>query len=158
MSHYQERGRAATKSCRRGWAPPTSGRQTLAAHPFRAAAPCKGNCSCGRTVSRASSAQASLWGYVCRSPPRLTRVSQGHLPGLLMRPKMQYTIDLLPPQAAGFVPKMRTNDALVTQGIIVTTAGTPGVKIPSHAPPGYAYPEEADYTRSLGYLENGNQR
>ncbi|EPT01663.1 hypothetical protein FOMPIDRAFT_1085269, partial [Fomitopsis schrenkii] len=69
-----------------------------------------------------------------------------------------YTIDLLPPQAAGFVPKMRTNDALVTQGIIVTTAGTPGVKIPSHAPPGYAYPEEADYTRSLGYLENGNQR
>ncbi|KAH9928377.1 uncharacterized protein B0H18DRAFT_1157817 [Fomitopsis serialis] len=29
---------------------------------------------------------------------------------------------------------------------------------PSHAPPGYAYSEEADYNNTLGYLENGNQR
>ena len=71
---------------------------------------------------------------------------------------MQYTIDLLPPQAAGFVPKARPSEALVTQGIIVTTVGAAGVRIPSHAPPGYVFPDEADYTRSLGYLENGNQR
>ena len=71
---------------------------------------------------------------------------------------MQYTLALLPPHAAGFVSKLQMSESVATQKFTVTTAGAPGINIPSHAPPGYAHSEEADYNNTLGYLENGNQR
>ncbi|KAH9831610.1 uncharacterized protein C8Q71DRAFT_715091 [Rhodofomes roseus] len=98
-----------------------------------------------------SGGKRALWGELLVKPDSKPSFV---CPGFSLR----YALALLPPEAAGFVPKIHTNEPLVAQKIAVTTAGAPGVSVPSHAPPGYTYPEEADYTNALGYLENGNQR
>ncbi|KZT67457.1 hypothetical protein DAEQUDRAFT_713475 [Daedalea quercina L-15889] len=102
-------------------------------------------------ASMSGGSSRTLWGeLLVKSDSKPSFVCPGFSLG--------YTVSLFPAQAAGFVPKVQSNEPLATQKISVTTTGPAGVSIRSHAPPGYEYPEEADYTNTLGYLENGNQR
>lgn len=68
---------------------------------------------------------------------------------------MQYTLELLPWSAPGFVTP---EGPLLTEPVTIVTAHVPGVVPRSYAPPGYVKPERGDYNKAMGLLENGNQR
>ena len=50
------------------------------------------------------------------------------------------------------------NSVLLSEEVTLTTRQIPGLISRSYAPPGYEKPQVADYARSVGLLENGNQR
>ncbi|KIK55150.1 hypothetical protein GYMLUDRAFT_176063 [Collybiopsis luxurians FD-317 M1] len=77
------------------------------------------------------------------------------------RLSIRYTIDLLPFVAPGFQLDKMTNEdpTLLSEPITICTTHTPGVVPRSYMPPGYEQPVGGgDYNRSMGMLENGNQR
>ncbi|KIM40543.1 hypothetical protein M413DRAFT_445985 [Hebeloma cylindrosporum] len=78
---------------------------------------------------------------------------------------VRYSLDLLPFIAPGFVPAGVTPNGdpgkrtvLLTEWVVITTKQIPGLVPQSYAPPGYEKPQGVDYNKSLGLLENGNQR
>ena len=78
---------------------------------------------------------------------------------------LKYSLDLLPFVAPGFVPAGVTANedpakkaVLLTEWVVITTKQIPGLVPHSYAPPGYEKPQGVDYNKSLGLLENGNQR
>lgn len=78
---------------------------------------------------------------------------------------LKYSLDLLPFVAPGFVPTGITPNedpgkktVLLTEWVVITTKQIPGLVPHSYAPPGYEKPQGVDYNKSLGLLENGNQR
>jgi hypothetical protein len=70
----------------------------------------------------------------------------------------QYTLDLLPVEAAGFVPSLPAEEVLVSTKVTIVTANIPGMIPRSSAPPGYTERPSGDYNNAMGLLENGNQR
>lgn len=72
---------------------------------------------------------------------------------------MQYELQLLPFQAPGFVSVNTEGEmVLLSERVTIATKQTPGITPRSHAPPGYEKPQQVDYNKSVGLLENGNQR
>ncbi|KAF9466643.1 hypothetical protein BDZ94DRAFT_1212834 [Collybia nuda] len=72
---------------------------------------------------------------------------------------IQYHLELLPFKAPGFVSAIMEGDvALLTEKVTIATMQTPGITPRSRAPPGYERPQQVDYNKSVGFLENGNQR
>jgi len=78
---------------------------------------------------------------------------------------LKYSLDLLPFVAPGFVPAGITPNedpgkktVFLTEWVVITTKQIPGLVPHSYAPPGYEKPQRVDYNKSLGLLENGNQR
>lgn len=62
-------------------------------------------------------------------------------------------------ESPNFTPdKTSSDETLTSTKITIATMPTPGIKIRSHAPPGYIQPQGGDYNKSMGLLENGNQR
>ncbi|KAL0954351.1 hypothetical protein HGRIS_003344 [Hohenbuehelia grisea] len=49
-------------------------------------------------------------------------------------------------------------ERLLAEAIEIVSRQMPGVVTRSYAPPGYQKPQGGDYNRSMGLLENGNQR
>lgn len=50
------------------------------------------------------------------------------------------------------------DSTLLSEKVTICTTHAPGIVPRSYMPPGYEQPEGGgDYTRSMGYLENGNQ-
>ena len=72
----------------------------------------------------------------------------------------KYKLELLTFEAAGFVgPVYEGKDpALLSEQVTLTTRQIPGLTTRSYAPPGYEKPKAVDYSKSVGLLENGNQR
>lgn len=72
----------------------------------------------------------------------------------------KYKLELLPFEAAGFVgPVYEGKDSvLLSEQVTLTTRQIPGLTTRSYAPPGYEKPKAVDYSKSVGLLENGNQR
>ena len=50
------------------------------------------------------------------------------------------------------------DSVLLSEEVTLTTRQIPGLITRSYAPPGYEKPKEVDYAKSMGLLENGNQR
>ncbi|KAF8968053.1 hypothetical protein BDZ97DRAFT_1655513 [Flammula alnicola] len=76
---------------------------------------------------------------------------------------IRYSLDLLPFKAPGFTsapspPNAGNNPVLLTEWVNIATKQVPGITPHSYAPPGYEKPQAIDYNKSLGLLENGNQR
>ncbi|TFK60980.1 hypothetical protein BDN72DRAFT_778754 [Pluteus cervinus] len=80
---------------------------------------------------------------------------------------IRYQLDLLPFSAPGYTPAQAEqfgimgtgqSSALLSEPVSITTAPPPGVVARSYAPPGYVKPPAGDYNKSVGLLENGNQR
>jgi len=73
---------------------------------------------------------------------------------------IRYKLELLPFEAAGFVrPVYEGKDSvLLSEQVTLTTRQIPGLTTRSYAPPGYEKPKAVDYSKSVGLLENGNQR
>jgi len=75
---------------------------------------------------------------------------------------VRYSIDLLPFVVPGFQLDTAAGDdnpALLSEAVIICTTHAPGIVPQSYTPPGYAPPEGGgDYNKSMGMLENGNQR
>lgn len=68
-------------------------------------------------------------------------------------------MELLPFEAAGFKQADTEEGAvLLSDRVIVATQQTPGIRPWSHIPPGYEKPQQVDYNKAVGFLENGNQR
>jgi len=69
-------------------------------------------------------------------------------------------LELLPFEAAGFVKAASEgkNSFLLSEQVTLTTRQIPGLITRSYAPPGYEKPQAVDYNKSVGLLENGNQR
>lgn len=49
-------------------------------------------------------------------------------------------------------------EPLISVPVTVVTRQAPGVKTRSYAPPGYEKRQGGDYNKSMGFMENGNQR
>jgi len=73
---------------------------------------------------------------------------------------IRYKLELSPFEAAGFVGPVYEGKypALLSEQVTITTKQIPGLTIRSYAPPGYEKPKAVDYSKSVGLLENGNQR
>ncbi|KAF5391540.1 hypothetical protein D9757_002499 [Collybiopsis confluens] len=74
---------------------------------------------------------------------------------------IRYSIDLLPFDAPGFqLDNVADEDpVLLSDQVTICTTHTPGITPRSYMPPGYEQPVGGgDYIRSMGMLENGNQR
>jgi len=73
---------------------------------------------------------------------------------------IQYKLELLPFETAGFVGPVYEgkNPALLSEQVTITTKQIPGLITRFYAPPGYEKPKAVDYSKSVGLLENGNQR
>lgn len=71
---------------------------------------------------------------------------------------MQYHLDLQPFEAAGFVTVAPKAAPLLRQKVTIANFPALGVPIRSQAPPEYVQEQGADYNKSVGLLENGNQR
>lgn len=71
----------------------------------------------------------------------------------------QYTVDFAGFETAGWVTKSQgqKDKPLQSEPVEITSRQLAGLNMRSNAPPGYQKPE-IDYNKSLGYLENGNQR
>lgn len=78
--------------------------------------------------------------------------------GGLNRFYVKYSLELLPFSAAGFVADEGGPAVLVKEEVAIVTRQIPGLIAQSYAPPGYEKPQDVDYNKSLGLLENGNQR
>lgn len=50
------------------------------------------------------------------------------------------------------------NPLFLSAPVEIAIKQTPGITAQSYAPPGYEKPQMVDYNKSLGLLENGNQR
>lgn len=50
------------------------------------------------------------------------------------------------------------DSVLLSEQVTLTTRQIPGLITRSYAPPGYEKPKAVDYSKSVGLLENGNQR
>ncbi|KAK7436992.1 hypothetical protein VKT23_006722 [Stygiomarasmius scandens] len=86
-------------------------------------------------------------------------IKQGLKPSFVFpRLSIRYTLDLLPFEAPGFVSSSGDKEYLHSERIAITTQPASGPAPKSYAPPGYERPTGGDYTRSMGMLENGNQR
>jgi hypothetical protein len=70
---------------------------------------------------------------------------------------IRYSLELVGFTAAGFVMN-KGNDVLLKEEVTIATRQIPGLVTHSYAPPGYEKPQDVDYNKSLGLLENGNQR
>ena len=72
----------------------------------------------------------------------------------------KYKLDLLPFETAGFVGPVYEgkNPVLLSEQVTITTRQIPELRTRSYAPPGYEKPKAVDYSKSVGLLENGNQR
>ncbi|THU84184.1 hypothetical protein K435DRAFT_733492 [Dendrothele bispora CBS 962.96] len=96
-------------------------------------------------------------------------IKQGLKPSFIFpRLSIRYTLDLLPFEAPGFqsspLPSSQSSSSVVERDILhseritITSQPAPGFAPKSYAPPGYERPSGGDYNRSMGMLENGNQR
>ncbi|KAJ8494400.1 hypothetical protein ONZ45_g13244 [Pleurotus djamor] len=72
--------------------------------------------------------------------------------------RVKYMLHLLPFQAPGFIPEGEKGEALISVPVSIVMRQTPGVRMRSYAPPGYEKPQGGDYNKSMGFMENGNQR
>jgi len=96
----------------------------------------------------------------------LKRVFQGELevakglkPSFIFpKVSLRYTLVLLPFDVQDFVPSSPPSPVLISEPVKICTRQVPGLKIHSYAPPGYDKPNLIDYNKSVGLLENGNQR
>lgn len=73
---------------------------------------------------------------------------------------MQYLVNFEGFEATGWQAKShdsRAKGPLFTAEVKITSRQLAGLSMRSNAPPGYQRPV-VDYNKSLGYLENGNQR
>jgi hypothetical protein len=70
---------------------------------------------------------------------------------------MQYSVDVLPFEVSGFTSKI-TEGELSSTGVAIIAGAPAGFTPKFYAPPGYEAPQGGDYNRSMGLLENGNQR
>jgi len=52
----------------------------------------------------------------------------------------------------------QSGETLLSEPVSIVTRQIPGISPRSHAPPGYEKPQGGDYNKSMGLLENGNQR
>lgn len=65
----------------------------------------------------------------------------------------------MPFDAPGFVSSTTSpNEPLLSEKVMIATKQVPGVTPHSYAPPGYEKAHGGDYNKSMGLLENGNQR
>ncbi|KAH9481699.1 hypothetical protein JR316_0006226 [Psilocybe cubensis] len=72
---------------------------------------------------------------------------------------IRYSLDLLPFSASGFVMNETVpGTVLLKETVTIATRQILGLNAHSYAPPGYEKPQNVDYNKSLGLLENGNQR
>jgi len=71
---------------------------------------------------------------------------------------IRYSLDLLEFKAAGFVANEGSDPTLLKEQVTIASREIPGLITQSHAPPGYEKPQNVDYNKSFGLLENGNQR
>ncbi|GLB40289.1 hypothetical protein LshimejAT787_0801600 [Lyophyllum shimeji] len=72
---------------------------------------------------------------------------------------VKYHLELFPIAATGFrASGTGEGTILLTQEVAIATEQTPGVKPWSSMPPGYKRPVQEDYNKTVGFLENGNQR
>lgn len=71
---------------------------------------------------------------------------------------LQYTLVMLPFDIQGFVPSSPPSPVLLSEPLKICSRQVPDLKIHSYAPPGYDKPNLIDYNKSVGLLENGNQR
>ncbi|KAH7884480.1 hypothetical protein F5I97DRAFT_1929339 [Phlebopus sp. FC_14] len=70
---------------------------------------------------------------------------------------IRYHMELQPFEAPGFVAVAPKN-TLLKQKVTIVCFSAPGIPMRSHAPPEYVQEQAADYNKSVGLLENGNQR
>ncbi|KAF4614118.1 hypothetical protein D9613_007827 [Agrocybe pediades] len=71
---------------------------------------------------------------------------------------IRYFLELLPFTAVGFTHTSPSNNVLLKEEVTIATRQAAGSMTRSYAPPGYEKPNVVDYNKSLGLLENGNQR
>ncbi|KAF9223898.1 hypothetical protein BS17DRAFT_795942 [Gyrodon lividus] len=71
---------------------------------------------------------------------------------------IRYHMELQPFEASGFVSIAPKTNPLLRQKVTVVNFGAQGITVRSHAPPEYVQEQAADYIKSVGLLENGNQR
>ncbi|KIJ67028.1 hypothetical protein HYDPIDRAFT_109020 [Hydnomerulius pinastri MD-312] len=71
---------------------------------------------------------------------------------------IRYHMEFQPFEAPGFVATAPKITPLLKQKVTVVCVGALGVTMRSHAPPEYVQEQAADYNKSVGLLENGNQR
>ncbi|KAF5326926.1 hypothetical protein D9619_004162 [Psilocybe cf. subviscida] len=96
----------------------------------------------------------------------LKRVFQGELevvkglkPSFIFpKVSLRYTLVMLPFDIQGFVPSSPPSPVLLSEPLKICSRQVPDLKIHSYAPPGYDKPNLIDYNKSVGLLENGNQR
>ncbi|KAN0093272.1 hypothetical protein V8E55_004056 [Tylopilus felleus] len=71
---------------------------------------------------------------------------------------ISYHLDLQPFEVAGFVATAPKSTPLLRRKVTITNFPALGIQVRSHAPPEYIQEQGADYNKSVGLLENGNQR
>lgn len=69
---------------------------------------------------------------------------------------IRYTLNLLAFDTPGFTSA--TDDPLLIEKVTIVSSQAPGIVARSHIPPGYDHKPKSDYNKSVGLLENGNQR
>ncbi|KAG9314824.1 hypothetical protein JVU11DRAFT_3917 [Chiua virens] len=77
---------------------------------------------------------------------------------LFPRFTIRYHLDLQPFEVAGFVVTAPKTTPLLRQKVTISNFPALGIPIRMHAPPEYVQEQGADYNKSVGLLENGNQR
>ncbi|KAJ3903972.1 hypothetical protein F5879DRAFT_1010172 [Lentinula edodes] len=113
-----------------------------------------------------SAGQAVFWSA---SRDKNSRTLQGELevrhgvkPSFVFpRFAIRYSLDLLPFAAPGFQLDTTANgdSVLLSETVTICTTHAPGIVPRSYTPPGYEHPQGGgDYNKSMGLLENGNQR
>ncbi|KAF8905073.1 hypothetical protein CPB84DRAFT_1845155 [Gymnopilus junonius] len=71
---------------------------------------------------------------------------------------IRYALELLEFKAPGFVANEGSSPVLLKEQVTIASRQIPGLVTHSYAPPGYEKSQNVDYNKSLGLLENGNQR
>jgi len=77
---------------------------------------------------------------------------------LFPRFTISYRLDLQPFEVTGFAVTSPKSTPLLKQKVMIVNFPAAGIPVRSHAPPEYVQEQGADYNRSVGLLENGNQR
>ncbi|TFK40190.1 hypothetical protein BDQ12DRAFT_772139 [Crucibulum laeve] len=112
--------------------------------------------------------QAYFWPSHEGGPEDNKRVLQGELEvAKILKPSFEfprftirYSLDFQPFEAPGYIPSADEPQLgpLLSEQVKIVTRPVPGLVFRSHAPPGYEKPHTTDYNKSVGLLENGNQR